>query len=67
MAGKVLRAGCDAFALEARDERGNLPGDERRLRAEGANPDHGVLRIRVHICDRREIEIDPDGGELAGD
>jgi hypothetical protein len=67
VAGEVLRARNDALLLQAGDECRDVPRDEARLRAERSDPDHGVLGIRVHVGDRREVEVDAHGGELARD
>ena len=64
MAGEVLRAGRDAGALQPADERRDMASHELGVRAERADPDHRVLRIRVDVRDRREVEVDADVGEL---
>ena len=64
MPGKVLRACSHARALEPPNERRHMPGDELAVRAERADPDHRVLRVRVDVGDRREIEVDARLGEL---
>ncbi len=58
VAGKVLRAGGDAGALEPSHEGGNVPRDELGVRAERADADDRVLRVRVDVRDRREVEVD---------
>jgi hypothetical protein len=67
VAGKMLRARGDSLTLKARHERRDLTSNERGLRAERANPDHGVGGIRVDVRDRCEVEVDPDRSQLAGD
>ena len=38
--------------------------DERLVRAERADADDRVLRVRVDVGDRREVEVDADGRQL---
>ena len=64
---EVLRAGGDALALRALDERRDVTGDELRVGAEAAHADHRVVRVRVHVGDRREVQVDAGAGELGGD
>jgi hypothetical protein len=64
MTGEVLRARGDASALQAADERGDVPRDELRVSAEGPDADDRVLGVRVDVCDRSEVETDADFGEI---
>src|SRR6476620_9787187 len=67
MAGKVLRACGDAARLQPGHERGDMPGDERRVGAERADADHGVEWIDVDVGDGSEIERDARSSELMGE
>ena len=62
--GEMFCARGDAPALQAGHEGGDVARDERGLGAEGADPDHRVVRVRVDVRDRREVEVDPDRGQL---
>ena len=62
--GEMFCARGDSPALQAGHEGGDVARDERRLGAEGADPDHRVVRVRVDVRDRREVEVDPDRGQL---
>jgi hypothetical protein len=64
VAREVLRAGGDPGCLEALDGCRDMTCDEIAFRPERANADHGVLRVRVDVGDRREVEVDPDAGKL---
>ena len=55
--GEVLRARGDALPLRALDERGDVPGNELGVGAEAADPDHRVVRVHVHVRDRREVQV----------
>ena len=61
---EVLRARGDTSALEPPHKCSDMSRDERCVRAERADADHGVVRVRVHVRDRREVEIDSGVGEL---
>jgi hypothetical protein len=63
----MLRARSDTAALNTTDECGEAAGDECRLGAEGADADDRVVRVRVDIGDRREIEVDADRREIGPD
>ena len=67
MAGEVLGAAGHADALQALHERGDMPGHELGVRAEGTNADDRVRRIDDHVRDGREIEVQAHCGELAAD
>ena len=41
-----------------------MPRDQLAVRTERADPDHGILRIRVHVGHGSEVEVDADSGEL---
>ena len=62
--GEVLGAGCDTASLEPLDEGGYMTGDELRIRAERPDADDRVVRRRVHVGDRSEVEVDAGGGEV---
>ena len=66
MTREVLGAGGDTATFESFDERRHVTRDELRVRAERADADDGVVHRRVHVGDRREVEVDPRGGEIAG-
>ena len=67
VAGKVLRARGDALALGPGDERRDVTRDELGVGAEAADADHGVARVRVHVRDRREVQVHAGARQLAGD
>ena len=63
---EVLGARGDAAGLEPRDESGHMARDELRVRAERANADDRVVRGRVHVRDRCEVEVDARAGQVGG-
>ena len=65
--GSAWRRPAHADALQALHERGDMPGHELRIRAEGPDADDRVRRIDDHVRDRREVEVQAYGGELAAD
>src|SRR5262249_16641154 len=67
VSGEMLRARGDAMALEAAHERSDVAGNELGARSEGANADHRVLRVLVHVGDGREVEVDPYGRQVGAD
>ena len=64
---KVLRARRDAAFLGSGYERRYVARNELGLRAERANPDDRVPRIRVHVGHRSEIQCHARRAELTGD
>ena len=64
VAGEVLGARRDTRTLQPADEGADVSGDELSVRAERANPDDRVERVRVHVRDGREVEVDPGSSEL---
>src|SRR5262249_5469540 len=67
VAWKVLGGRGYALTLKALHERRDMTSNEGGLGAERANPDHGVVGIRVDVCDRREVEVDADRGQFVRD
>src|SRR5262249_46241249 len=67
VAWKVLGARGYPLTLKALHERRDMTSNEGGLGAERANPDHGVVGIRVDVCDRREVEVDADRGQFVRD
>ena len=57
--GEVLGAGGDAGGLEPADPGGGVPGDQRRVGAEGADADHRVVGVGVDVGVRGVVEGDP--------
>ena len=66
VAGEVLGAGDDTLRLRAADERRDVAGDQLRIGAERADADHGVVGVRVHVGDRREVQADAAVGQIGG-
>ena len=64
---EVLRAGGDAFALQAEREGDRVARDLVGIAREAAIADHRVRRVRVDIGDGGEVEIDAQVGELAAE
>jgi len=64
---EVLRAGGDPLPLRSLDERGDVPRHERGVGSEAADADHGVVWIRVHVGDGREVEVHAGARERRGD
>ena len=62
--GKCLAHAATPARCSPRDERGDVPRDELCVRAERADADDRVERVRVHVGDRREVEVDSGVGEL---
>jgi hypothetical protein len=67
VAGEVLRTRRDADGLHPAHEGRDVPRHELRLGAERADPDHRVPRVRVHVGDRREVEVHANRGEVGAD
>ncbi|MEX0705520.1 MAG: hypothetical protein WD041_02775 [Nitriliruptoraceae bacterium] len=66
--GEVLRAGRHSrAALQPADECRDVPRDKLALRPKRADPDDRVLRVRVHVCDRGEVEIDSGLAKISRD
>ena len=61
---EVLRAGCDARSLEPAHEGGHVPRRQLPVRAERADADDRVLGVRVHVRDRREVDVHADRRQL---
>ena len=61
---EVLGTGGDAGGLHPGHEGGDVPRHELRVRAERADADHRVPRVRVHVGDRPEVEPHPYRGEV---
>ncbi len=62
---EVLCAGGNSDPLEPLRERHHVTGDELWVVAERADPDHRVQGIRIDVCNRSELEIEPDPGKVA--
>ena len=71
VSGEVLGAGGDAAGLQAAYPGGGVPGDQVRVGAERAHPDHRVGRVGVDVGVRGVVQSDADGcqfgAEVAGD
>jgi hypothetical protein len=62
----VLRARSDAPFLGSPNECSHVTRDELRLRAERSDADHRVLRIRVHVGHRSEVQRHPSRVQAVG-
>ena len=62
--GEVLRGGEGAARVRAADEGGAQARDELRVGPEGARRDDRVVRVRVHVQDRREEDVHADRARL---
>ena len=64
MPGEVLAAREHVRLLQALEERDGVAHHGARIAAEGAVADDRVLRVRVDVEHRREVEVEADRGEL---
>jgi hypothetical protein len=60
----VLEAGHDALTLKPQREGTSVAHDFLRLARKRAIADHWILGIRVHVRDRREIQIETQRQQL---
>mgnify|MGYP006175315415 CR=1 FL=1 len=61
--GEVLDAGADACRLQPLDVRARVPRDQAGVGTEAAHADHRVQRVAVDVRDRREVHVEPIGGQ----
>ena len=62
--GKMLRRRDDVFALHTLDECGHVTADVFRILAEAARVDDRIVRIDIHVRDRREDLIHANRARL---
>ena len=67
VAGEVLGAGRDARALKSAHRSRHVPPDELAVRAERADADDRVERIRVHVRDGRQVQVDSRLAQIRAD
>ena len=67
MTGEVFRACGDTGALQPPHGRSDVPGGELCIRAERANPDDRIERVRVDVGDGSEVEVHPSLSEIGRD
>ena len=65
--GEVLGARGHARALQADHRGGGVPGHQAGVRAEGPGADGRAVRRAEHVGARREVEVDPQGGQVGAD
>ena len=65
--GEVLGARGHARALQAGHRGGGVPGHQAGVRAEGPGADGRAVRRAEHVGARREVEVDPQGGQVGAD
>ena len=65
--GEVLGAGGHARALQAGHCRGGVPRHQRGVRAERPGADHRAVRRAEHVGARREVDVDPERGQVGAD
>ena len=67
MSGKMLQATQDTPVCKATYHLARLPQDGIRVVAEGAKPDHRIVRIRIGINNGGKIPVDPRIPAVPGD
>ena len=65
--GKCFAHAATPWPWRPRTKAATCLADEPGIRAERPDPDDRVQRIRVHVGDRREVEVDADRGEIGAD
>ena len=65
--GKCLAQATTPCACVPRTNAATWRATQLRIGAEGADADHGVVGVRVHVGDRREVQADAAVGQIGGD